>query len=120
VAGGCIFIHKMSFELGLRINQSHIAIDRAKSFAFALAVENCVNRQVFAATRRPGDAVTEVIALSVPSEVSTQPNQVVQNGSIISVWLTQMFSFDEFATLKIGKGKFVPIVEEPPTSKVAS
>jgi hypothetical protein len=109
--GGCVFIRKMSFQLGLRIDQSQIAVDRAKNFIFALAIENCVNRQVFAASRRPGDALTELVAISKPDEAPGRQGEIVQNNSIITVWLGTMFSFDDFIALKVGEGKFVPISE---------
>jgi hypothetical protein len=109
--GGCVFIRKMSFQLGLRIDQSQIAVDRAKSFVFALAIENRVNQQVFAASRRPGDALTEVVAVSKLDEAPERQDEIVKNNSIITVWLGTMFSFDDFVALKVGEGKFVPVVE---------
>jgi hypothetical protein len=36
---------------------------RTKNLVFALAVENCVNSQFFALARRPGDELTELVAL---------------------------------------------------------
>jgi len=110
--GGCVFIRKMSLQLGLRIDQSQIAVDRAENFVFALAIENCVNQKVFAASRRPGDALTEIFAISKPDEVPERQGEIVQNNSIITVWLGSMFSFDDFVALKVGEGKFIPSSEE--------
>ncbi len=120
VHGGCLFIHRMSFHLGIRIDQSHIAVDRAKAFVFALAVENCVKRQVFAASRRPGDAYTELVELPGPDRSEESQGEIVKNNSIISVWLGPMSAFDDFASLNIGEGKFVPAVDETTPPKMAS
>ena len=110
--GGIVFIRKMSFQLGLRIDQSKLTIDRAKNFIFALAIENCVSQQVFAASRRPGDTLTKLVAISKPDEISDQNGEIVQNNSIITVCLATMFSFDDFVELKVGEGKFVPASEQ--------
>jgi hypothetical protein len=42
---------KISFDLGLKISQSRITHDRAEQYRFALALENCVNGVVSAASR---------------------------------------------------------------------
>ena len=97
--------------MGLRIDKSHIAVDRAKNFVFALAVENCVNRQVFAASLRPSDALTELLALSKLDEAPDRQRDVVQNDSIISVWLGTMFSIRDFIAMNVGEGKFMPITD---------
>jgi hypothetical protein len=109
--GGCVFIRKMSFDLGLRVDQTHIAVDRAKNFVFALAVEDCVKCRVFAASRRPGDEHTELVALVQPAETAEDPSDVVQNNSIISVWLGPLFPFDDFAAMKPGETKFAPAAD---------
>jgi hypothetical protein len=108
---GLLFIRKMSFHLGLRIDQSHIAVDRAKSFVFALAIENCVNRQVFGAARRLGESITELAPLI--DVVPDRNGEAIQNNSIISVWLLPMFPFDDFADMKVGEGRFVSVAEGP-------
>jgi hypothetical protein len=109
--GGCVFIRKMSFDVGLRVDQTHIAVDRAKNFVFALAVEDCVKRRVFAVSRRPGDERTELVALAQPTETARNPGDIIHNNSIISVWLGMLFSFDDFATMKPGETKFVPMAD---------
>lgn len=111
--GGCVFIRKMSFDLGLRIDQSHIAVDRAKNFLFALAVEDCVKRRVFAASRRPGEEYTELVALAQPTDDAGNPGDIVHNNSIISVWLEPLFSFDDFAAMQPGETKCGPAPNAP-------
>ena len=118
VSGGCVLVRRMSFEIGLCIDQSHLAFDRARNFVFALAVENCVKREVFAASRRIGDQQTELYPLNQPNISSEQQGDVVRNNSIISIWLGAMFSFDEYRELQVGETKFVPVID-PPTPGAA-
>jgi hypothetical protein len=106
--GGCLLIRKMSFQLGLRIAQAHISVDRGANYLFALAVENCVNRQVFAASRRHGETRTELIELSKPVDSPEVRGDILQNNSIMSVWLGAMFPFDDFLSFKPGETKFLP------------
>jgi hypothetical protein len=35
-------VPKFAFDLGIKISQSRITVDRAEKYLFALAVENCV------------------------------------------------------------------------------
>jgi hypothetical protein len=86
--GGVIFIQKMFLSVGLRINQSRLKFDRAENYTFVLAVEDCVRRVVTAASRREGENITLLTPLSAEPPVSSE--EVLQNGSIMSVWLKSL------------------------------
>jgi hypothetical protein len=118
VSGGCVLVRRMSFEIGLCIDQSHLTLDRARNFAFALAVENSVKREVFAASRRVGEQQTELYPLTQPEIPPEKEGDVIRNNSIISIWFGTMFSFDDYWALQVGETKFVPLTD-PPTPGTA-
>ena len=98
VGGEIAIIPKMSFELGIKIAQSRITVDRALQYKFAIAVENCINGTVSAAARRDDDAVTTVSDL-VPVTPPLPGDQVLQNGSIMRVVIKGLFPIEEMAEL---------------------
>ena len=109
VGGGRVLVRRMSFEMGLCIDQSHLAFDRARNFTFALAVENCVKRRVFAASRRIGEQRTELYPLGDLEMSPDNQADVIRNNSIISIWLGTMFSFEDYLALQVGETKFIPL-----------
>jgi hypothetical protein len=100
VHGGKIFVPKLSFEVGVKIDQTRFQLDRAKNYTFVLAVEDCVRRQVSAASRRDGDAQT---VLSPLKPTADDTREVLQNGSIMQIWLKPIIQFQDFADLELGK-----------------
>jgi hypothetical protein len=103
--GGIVFIPKMFLSVGLRVSQTRMKFDRAENYAFVLAVEDCVRRVVTAASRREGDTITLLTPLADQAPPSTE--QPLQNGSILSVWLKSLHSFENFADVPPGKIKMV-------------
>jgi hypothetical protein len=71
-----IFIPQMQFPVGISIMQSRIKIDRAASYTFAVAVEDCISNAVTGATRRLGEAFTSQFPL-LPKAID--PSDVLQN-----------------------------------------
>jgi hypothetical protein len=61
--GETIIIPKFSFDLGIKISQSRITVDRAKQYKFALALENYVTGTISAASRQLNDAITTLAEL---------------------------------------------------------
>jgi hypothetical protein len=91
-------IPKISFDLGIKIAQSRITIDRAKQYMFALAIENCINGNVATASR-PIDALHTTLSPAVPIEAAPE-GDILTNGSVLRVFVKGFFRFEEMAGLK--------------------
>ena len=100
VNGGVIMIPRLEFDLGVSILQSRITVDRSSNYLFALAVEDCVRGKVVAA-RRKADAATSIDV--IPDLADINHDDVLKNGSLISVWVKGLAPFEEFADLKPGQ-----------------
>jgi hypothetical protein len=101
LASGRLIIPKLTFEVGVRITQSRITVDRAQRYMFALAVEDCVSGKVTAAARLEG---SETTSLSELEKKQPNPSQgpVLMNGSVMRVVMKTLFPFEEMAHLKPG------------------
>lgn len=95
---------RLEFDVGLHVDQSRIQIDRASGYAFALAVENCVNKTVMTAARAKGADRTQ-LKPSVPS--TDQNKDAFQNGSLAQVWVGHLLPFSDFddAPRNLGQGQ---------------
>lgn len=94
-------VPRIELDIGLLINQSLLAIDRSSGYFFALALEDCVRNRASYATKKSSDAVTVIEPFSIPDPVDS--NDVVKNGSLISVWLGGFQPFDPFVGLAYGE-----------------
>jgi hypothetical protein len=101
-----VIVPRLSYRLGVKVNQSRIQIDRAEKYAFVLAVEDCIQNTVTAASRARDQEFTELAPLNAPRETD-EPAWV--NGSIITVWIKPFVEFSEFAGLEPATG---PEVQE--------
>lgn len=106
INGGTIFIPSATIQIGICINQSRMIVDRAKNLAFALAVEDCVRNTVTAAARSIGAETTLLNQLTAPPTSNSE--EPLKNGSILSVWVVGFQNFEEFAGLGTGEIKIVP------------
>jgi hypothetical protein len=88
-----LHLSKIAFDLGLKVEQSRFQIDRSEPYAFALAVENCVQHQVTFAMRNKDAVVTELVPKTPPVE-SAEP--VFESGSLVSVWAMPLEEFSVF------------------------
>jgi hypothetical protein len=106
---------EITFQVGLLLNQSRLQIDRCNNFIFALAVEDCVNKEVTAACRRREDDKTTLAPIE-PAPVNM--DDVFKNGSIIQVWIKGVQPFDEFRNREPGKpvARAAPPKEAPPAA----
>ena len=101
VNGGIIMVPRIEFDVGLLINQSRIVIDRSNNYFFAIAVEDCVRDIAAYATKKSSEAVTVIEPISIPDSIDS--DDVVKNGSLISVWVKGLESFDQFSGLSYGQ-----------------
>lgn len=92
--GAIIFAPHITFDLGIKVTQSRLQLDRCAPYAFVLAIEDCVKKVVTRAYRRRDDAVTQLHPATDATELSEEP---YQNGSIMSIWLKGFENFDEFS-----------------------
>ena len=97
--GEIIIIPKMSFNLGIKITQSRITVDRAKKYRFALALENCINGKTSSASRlmnAPQTVLTDIILV----QDSCEGGAPFVNGSILRVFLKGFFPIEEMKGLE--------------------
>jgi len=103
---GVIFIPRATLEIGITVSQSRLVIDRAQNLVFALAVEDCVNNCVTAASRQVGGETTILSPLAPIAETASA--QAVKNGSLISAWVAGFEDFSAFINLAPGEVKLGP------------
>ncbi|WP_273850166.1 restriction endonuclease [Serratia liquefaciens] len=88
-------IQKINIEVGLKVNQSRIMVDRGSKLAYALAIVDCVNKKTFAVSR----ALNEKVAVWTPLinnnsknlSTNTLEEESVVNGSIFAVSIKGFF-----------------------------
>lgn len=106
---GVTFIPAISFDLGISIDQSRFKFDRGAKYAFVLAVQDEVRGEAKAASRESGDSET-ILTNLVPADHAPEAGPVLENGSIMSVWLSGLFSFSELEGLE--KGEYRDTLQE--------
>lgn len=98
--GNLVIIKKITFDIGVRIDQSKMKIDRAEGYSFVLAVEDCIRRSVVTAIRKADETETHM----KPVDISAiEPDDVYKNGSVAFIRLKGLHSFEEFENMEIGK-----------------
>jgi hypothetical protein len=98
-----IIISEIKIEFGIKILQSRIKVDRSDNYTYVLAVEDCINNEVFSASKRQLSEFSEWNGLN-PIEQQDE-NTSLKNGSIISVVLPDFFDQNEMP--KKSKGTFL-------------
>jgi hypothetical protein len=93
-----VMIPKITFDLGIKYQQSRFVHDRAKQFVFALAVENCVRNGLMLASRKSDEKHTVLSAVSSSEPIKEE--NVMKNGSIMQVIVKGFFPFEEIANLQ--------------------
>ncbi len=75
-------------------------IDRAESYTFVVAVEDCITNAVIGATRRLGDAFTTLFPM-LPEQIDSR--EAIQNGSTVTAWMRDIQPFTDFEGLAEGQ-----------------
>lgn len=101
VNDGIVMIPKIEFDVGLSINQSRIIVDRSNNYVFALAVEDCVRKKAVYATKKTDEVTSAFETITEPDY--SHADEVLKNGSLISVWINGFDSFVQFSELKHGQ-----------------
>jgi hypothetical protein len=99
-----ISIPKIAFDLGLHISQKHLKFDRGAKYAFVLAVEDRVRGVTKSAVRPVGDSRTSLASITT-EEPDPKMGPILENGSVMAVWLRPFFDFNDLAGLKNGEFK---------------
>ena len=100
VNGGLLLAPRIEFDVGVEVSQSRMTFDRSERYVFALAVQNCVNGHSTLASRRTGASVT---TLQPSRESAPQEGDILENGSVMSVWTKGFLPFDPFAKINLGE-----------------
>lgn len=95
---------RIEFDLGIKVSQSRITIDRAQHYMFALAVENCVTGACSSAARTHDSKNTTVAEILRPKDTSEE--EPLKNGSIIRVYVKGFFPFEELGGLQMVESTF--------------
>jgi hypothetical protein len=106
ILGSEIFVPKISVDIGVKISQSRIIIDRSNPYIFALAIQDCIRNKAIGATRKANESNT--ILVDTLGEVPPNPDDVIKNGALITVWMKGFMPFESFSELPYGKWKFLP------------
>jgi hypothetical protein len=108
INGETIILPKISFDMGIKVTQSRITVDRAKNFRFALALVNYVTGSVSSASQPVGMTNTILAPISPPEPIPENDSPIV-NGSVLRVSIKGFFPIEEMSGLK-------PIPLEPGNS----
>ncbi|WP_054970001.1 restriction endonuclease [Alicyclobacillus ferrooxydans] len=94
-----VLIPQIQIEIGIRVHQSRIVIDRRSSYLYALVVQDVIKTGRFYASRRR-NADTSLIAPAV-DEAPHEGDEVVKNGSVLHVFTNQWFDPAEMSGLTL-------------------
>jgi hypothetical protein len=97
-SGVLIFIPTIFLSVGIKVSQSRLIIDRAKKYIYVLAIEDCINNQIFLASKKE-QQVVNWLTTNPPSSRTPHPD-AIKNGSIITVVLKDLFDPKEMDGLK--------------------
>lgn len=99
VNGEVLIMPKWTFDLGIKISQTHITVDRAKQYKCAVALENYVTGKISAASRQIDAVLTNLAELGPPAPPPGNEQPFV-NGSLMRVVIKGFFPFDEMKNLQ--------------------
>jgi hypothetical protein len=101
ISNGVIFVPRITFDIGVTILQSRVHLDRAANYLFALAIEDCVQKNIVVASRHQDKDTTSLLPLQTTTPSS--PEEIYKNGSLMTVWVSGFQSFEEFNNIEPGK-----------------
>lgn len=97
VAGVRVQLKRMTFDLGIRITQNRFHLDRSANYQFALLIEDSIRKTTSTASRKKAENVTSLAPYEKPSVAK---DETLKNGSIMKIYLTNMFPYSEIAHLQ--------------------
>jgi len=97
--GEILIIPQFTFDLGIKIAQSRITVDRAKRYRFALALENLVTGSISAATQSLEEAALTTLVELGRKESPLEGEAPFVNGSLLRVGIKSFFPLEEMIGL---------------------
>ncbi len=88
-----MFISKIEMDVGIKVSQSKIVIDRASGYDYAFAVQDCINDEIFATSKKQNSDLSLWQKLDAKNDA--QDKEVIKNKSIMSVILKGFFNQSE-------------------------
>lgn len=88
-----MFIPKIEMEVGIKVSQSKIIIDRTSGYDYAFAVQDCINNEIFATSKKHNSDLSLWQKLDTKNNV--QDKEIMKNKSIMSVIMKGFFNQSE-------------------------
>lgn len=100
-----IIVDEIRVEIGIKLDQSRIYIDRSNKMKYALAVYDCITKETFAVSQRTSNPFANWTLLSARNDSTSA--DVVNNGSIIAMTIKGYFPAEEMEGLFPTEFKFI-------------
>ena len=100
-----LLIDEISLEIGIKLAQSHIYIDRSSTMKYVIAVVDCISNQTFAVSERSTKPYADWQLLTNDNEPTN--TEAVTNGSIIAVTIKGYFPAEEMQGLSATGSNFI-------------
>lgn len=92
-----IMIDEIRVEIGIKLDQSRIYIDRSNKMKYALAVYDCITKETFAVSEHTSKLFANWTLLSEKDDSTSA--DIVNNGSIIAMTIKGYFPIEELEGL---------------------
>jgi hypothetical protein len=89
-----MYIPEIEMEVGIKVTQSKITIDRGSSYDYAFVVQDCVSNQIFATSKKQKLDFPSWQPIKTGDDLANE--DVLKNGSILSVIVNDFFDQNEF------------------------
>lgn len=100
IGNDLVFVPEIKLQVGIRVDQSRMTFDRSEHFLYTLAIEDQINKEVYAATKKE-NSNTNWVKLNLDENEKSE--DALQKGSIISCVIGPLFDPSEMKGLKEGE-----------------
>jgi len=84
-----LYVPRIELAVGIKVSQSRFVLDRSEKYLFVLAIEDCVNNQVYAACKREGSPEAQWVRIK--SDTLSHQDEVLVNGSVLRIIMKGFF-----------------------------
>lgn len=95
---GKSLLTRIDYELGIKVDQKHIVVDRGDAFLHAVMVENIVTKAMYVSSHHKDSAVSKMVEVSNTGRKADFPDALV-NGTIMKIVLNGWFDCKEMEGL---------------------
>ncbi|MCE3254894.1 MAG: hypothetical protein K0R25_388 [Rickettsiaceae bacterium] len=88
-----MFISKIEMDVGIKVTQSKITINRESGYDYAFAVQDCINNEIFATSKQQNSDLSSWQKLDAKN--NTTDKEILKNKSIMSVIMKGFFDQNE-------------------------